>query len=568
MNMPFKLKSSTPNRERTKRFDLFAPHCLDSYKLGHKDQYPKGTELIYSNFTPRSDRHLNVPRDKRFYDGKVVVYGIYGMLKDLVALWDETFFSQSKEHVLARYALRTPAFTGTAPSVQHLADLHDLGYLPIRFKAIKEGSRVNIGVPLFTIVNTKKEFYWLTNALETVLSNESWKGMTIATIANVYRRILDYFAELTGSPKDFVGWQGHDFADRGLSGMMDAAKNGSGHSTSFLGSDSVSAFDYLAWAYSGDNTFMGGSVPATEHSVMCLGGKESEIETFRRLLKLYPSGVVSIVSDSWDFWKVLTVYAPLLKDEILARKPNEIGLSKVVFRPDSGDPVQILTGLTYVELRDSGDFDSVQMSDYEVDVVKLNGKYYEYELEWLGGHGEAYVEGITLGKEVPEHVVKGAVEVLWDIFGGDITSKGFKAVSQRVGLIYGDSITPERCFQIMQRLHDKGFAECNTVLGIGSYTYQYITRDTLGFAMKATFGVVNGEGRELFKDPVTDNGMKKSAKGLLKVLKSQEADGEKYMLIDGCDWDEEDTGELKLVFEDGNFFVNPTLADVRTTLLG
>lgn len=266
MIQPFKLKT-TPNRNRISTFKLFAPHCLDSYKLGHRDHYPKGTEYVYSNFTARSDAHLDLPEE--YKDHKYVTWGMTAAMREIVALWDETFFSRPKEECLAKYRARIPAFTGKEAYVQHLSDLHDLGYLPIRVKLIKEGSRVNIGVPFMTIVNTLPDYFWLTNALETHISNEMWKPMTTATIAYAYRRMLDDFAAKTGAPKDFVPWQGHDFADRGMSGMLDAAKSGGGHSLSFWGSDSVSTFDWLEFMYKGSETFIGGSVPATEHSVAC-----------------------------------------------------------------------------------------------------------------------------------------------------------------------------------------------------------------------------------------------------------------------------------------------------------
>jgi nicotinamide phosphoribosyltransferase len=594
MSTPFKRKTSTPNRARLSPFELFAPHCLDSYKLGHRPQYPKGTEFIYSNFTARSDKHLKLPA--KYQDHKYVIWGVTGAWKDIVALWDRTFFTKSKEECLTKYRTRVPAFTGKEAYVQHLADLHDLGYLPLRVKMIREGSRVNIGVPFMTIVNTLPDYFWLTNSLETHISNEMWKPMTAATIAYVYRRMLDEFAEKTGSPKDFVPWQGHDFADRGMSGMLDAAKTGGGHSLSFWGSDSVSAFDWLDFMYKGGETFMGGSVPATEHSVMTCGGTGGELETIRRVItEVEPEGVVSFVADTYDFWKVITEYAVALKDDILNRKFNSIGLSKVVFRPDSGDPADILCGT--VEVKDLSDIedprkaaegykwlvqetvigetDHGELGDQSKTIYfRHKGQVYEavYGIEW-NRHDKRYyyVDGCSLDKFGPANLTpqqKGAVECLWDIFGGDITDKGYKAVCQRVGLIYGDSITPERCLDILERLERKGFASCNVVFGIGSYTYQFITRDTLGMAIKGTFAVVDGEGIAMFKDPKTDSGMKKSAKGLVKVLKAQDNDGEKYILVDNVDWDEEDTGELETMFEDGNFLVEPNLAEARTRLLG
>jgi nicotinamide phosphoribosyltransferase len=153
----------------------------------------------------------------------------------------------------------------------------------------------------------------------------------------------------------------------------------------------------------------------------------------------------------------------------------------------------------------------------------------------------------------------GAVETLWDIFGGTVTSEGYKVLNERVGLIYGDSITLDRAERILQRLKDKGFASCNIVFGIGSYTYQYNTRDTFGFAMKGTYGIVNGECREIFKDPITDGGTKKSAKGLLRVEKE---DG-KYVLYDQQTPLQELSGELQTVFRNGKLYNEHTLTEIR-----
>lgn len=216
----------------------------------------------------------------------------------------------------------------------------------------------------------------------------------------------------------------------------------------------------------------------TEHSVMCAGTQEDELETFTRLITdVYPKGIVSIVSDTWDFWKVVTKYLPALKDLIMARD------GKVVIRPDSGDPVKIICGDKYTSL----------------------------------------VWGVL---EVPEFY--GVVEVLWKIFGGTINEKGYKVLDPHIGVIYGDSITLEIANTILQRLEENGFASSNIVFGIGSYSYQYITRDTFGMAMKATSVVVNGERRAISKNPKTDDGTKKSAKGVLNVI---EVDGE-LKLID------------------------------------
>lgn len=495
---PFSLQLNTPKTfsGEAKVFKLFAPHCLDSYKLGHRAQYTKGTEYVLSNFTARSLKYLNLPQ--KYDEGTIIWAGIQGTAKELVELWNETFFSQPKEEVIAKFAARAPAFASDDKEAYtaHLEALHDLQYLPIRIKSLKEGSKVNIGIPLYTIVNTLPGFFWLTNALETWLSNESWKFPTVATIAYTYRKILDDFAEQTGSPKEFVDWQGHCFADRGMSGMSDAAKNCAAHLISFKGSDSVSSFDWLDYYYKGAETFLGGSVNATEHSVMCLDGQDNELETIRRIIgEVHDTGVVSFVADSWDFWKVITEYMPALKDTILCRKKNSIGLSKVVVRPDSGDPADIICGKEIKDFDNCGDLHTARSAAYawfankELDATNFGepgrdltsdkflykGQYYEVKIkhDWAQSTSTKkyyYTSSQSMVSCEPCELSpedKGAIQCLWETFGGTETSKGYKVLSDRVGLIYGDSITLDRCIDILQRLKDKGFASCNVVLGIG-----------------------------------------------------------------------------------------------------
>ncbi|BFM48310.1 nicotinate phosphoribosyltransferase [Marinomonas sp. THO17] len=485
--------------------------AIDFYKADHRRQYPEGTEYVYSNFTPRSSRLAPVIDG---FDDRVVFVGLQGYIKRfLIDTWNENFFNKPKQDVIAKYKRRMDSSLGEgAIPVDHIEALHDLGYLPLEIKALPEGSRVNIKVPMFTIINTLPEFYWLTNYLETSVSAEVWKMCTTATIAYEYKRLLNNYASKTGAPLDFVPLQGHDFSFRGMSCIEDAAQSSMGHLTSFIGTDSVAAIDYAEDYYNAEGV-VGVSVPATEHSVMCMGTQDGEIETFRRLItELYPKGVVSIVSDTWDFWQVVTTFASELKDTILTREEDALGLAKVVFRPDSGDPVKIICGDPSAE------------------------------------------------PGSPEY--KGAVECLWDIFGGDITDKGYKMLNQRVGLIYGDSITLQRAEAILKGMEAKGFAANNIVLGVGSYTYQYLTRDNFGFAMKATWGQVNGEGREIYKDPVTDSGTKKSARGLLRVEKTKNG----FELFDQQTQGQEKQGELKAVFKNGSLLIDQSLMEIRDRL--
>jgi nicotinamide phosphoribosyltransferase len=245
---------------------------------------------------------------------------------------------------------------------------------------------------------------------------------------------------------------------------------------------------------------------------MCAGSKDDEVGTFRRLLETYPTGILSVVSDTWDLWKVCTEHVVTLKEEILSRD------GKLVIRPDSGDPVHILCG-------------------------------------YSGKEGDVYVDPTT-----PEG--KGVIELLWDVFGGTTNEQGYKVLDSHIGAIYGDSITIERADEICKRLEAKGFASTNVVLGIGSFTYQYNTRDTFGFAMKATYVEINGEGREIFKDPITDDGTKKSATGLLRV-----AGDETHMLLeDKCNWVDEASGKLQTIYHNGDFYNQITLTEIREQL--
>lgn len=237
--------------------------ATDFYKYGHKAQYPDDTTQIYSNLTARSNR-LAKGIDK------TVFAGLQGFIKwFLIDTFNEEFFWQDKDFIISEYNRRTNTSLGpNSVDSSHIAALHDLGYLPIEIKALPEGSVVPMKVPFLTITNTLPEFFWLVNYTETVISNELWKPTTNASIALEYKKVLTKYAKETGVPVEFVQWQGHDFSMRGMSGMHDAANSGIGHLFSFLGTDTEVAIQYIENYYYGRNTFVGGSVPASEHSVM------------------------------------------------------------------------------------------------------------------------------------------------------------------------------------------------------------------------------------------------------------------------------------------------------------
>lgn len=497
----------------------------DGYKVGHHQQYPNGTTLVYSNFTPRSNKYGPMGVDN------VVSFGQQMIMTQIHEAFQNEFFSKPKELVCDEMKRELSLYLGTDYDVSHFERLHDLGYLPIHVKILEEGRLVPIKVPVLTIYNTHPDFFWVTNYLETIISNLLWKPITSATIAHKYRKVLTRWQEKTDIKQAwFIDWQGHDFSMRGLDSVDAAISSGLGHLTSFMGTDSLPTL-YGARKYYGETGFVGGSVAATEHSIACAhmniaDGKIDETEYITHLLKTYPTGILSMVSDTFNLWDILTVYLPKFKEEILARD------GKLVIRPDSGDPVDILCG-NYI-------YDNVEHWN-RMDRTDNRIKYQPAD--------------------------KGVIELLWDVFGGTINEQGYKVLDSHIGAIYGDSITIDRADEICRRLEAKGFASTNVVLGIGSFTYQYNTRDTFGFAMKATYVEVNGVGKQIFKDPITDDGMKKSATGLLQVHRLTGSHGvSNYILKDKVSWDDEAAGELQSLYLNGTFMDRTTLTEIRNRL--
>ncbi len=545
----------------------------DAYKVFHPLAYNPSVEQVHSNFTNRFGKYSNVPKNK-----EVIFVGLqYFILEVLVKQWDETFFSLPKKQAVAEYSRVVNAMLGKTIDVYHMEALHDLGYLPLCIKALPEGTLVPYGVPCLTITSTESGFGWVTNMIETVLSAEIWGMCTSATTAFAYRKRFEQEPSLKALGT--IPFMGHDFSYRGMFGTQAAAMSGFSHLCSFVGSDTIPAALFAERYYKAriDKELVFASVDATEHSVMCSYGTQGELDSLLHLMtEVTPEGILSIVSDTWDFWKLVTEYLPQLKDVIMSRNGT------TVIRPDSGNPVEILCGKVSdaITLQDEPeDFetwkkwvaediddrfrdelqedctnpicewserfkfqDKVYMVTYEPDLNRHDKKYY-YVDNFGSTVSKCNFEEIEL---TPED--KGLVECLWDIFGGTIQQEtGLKLLDSHISAIYGDSITLARQDEIIKRLTAKGFVP-SVILGIGSFTYQYVTRDTHGSAMKATDTVQDGKHVPIFKDPKTDQG-KKSAKGLLMVVKQ---DGQLQLKQDVTTQEEQSSeNELKTVFYNG-----------------
>ncbi len=477
----------------------------DFYKISHRKQYPENTSLVYSNFTPRNSKYY------KGFNNKIIFFGLkYFIKKVLIDLFNDHFFNKPIDQIIYEYTrVIKHCLNDNNPDTLHIYELHQLGYLPLEIKSLPELSLINYNVPVLTIKNTHPNFYWLTNFIETALSCDLWMLSNNATLAYDYRQLCENYANITCDNNNHIDFQCHDFSFRGMAGQECAIMSGMAHLTQFKGTDTIPAISAMEYYYNKniENELVGCSIPASEHSVMCAGGMENEFDTYRRFIEeLYPSGLISIVSDTWDFFGVLTNILPKLKDKIMSRD------GKVVIRPDSGDPVDIICGKDHKWIA--------------TDIVT----YYDHNKQII-----------------TKEEALGTIEILWELFGGTVNGKGYKVLDPHIGLIYGDSITLERAQEIFKKLEAKGFASSNIVFGVGSYTYQYNTRDSQGWAVKATYCEINGEGHAIFKEPKTDSN-KKSAKGLLKVEKVNED----YILIDNVSWGDEKLGELKTVFLNSN----------------
>jgi nicotinamide phosphoribosyltransferase len=452
--------------------------------MGHMIQYPEDITEVYSYCEARKAGHYVVFFGLQYYLEKY--------LKKPITQEDAQEFLHYHRQVLGEPLPRV---------IEQITALANLGYWPVEIKAAPEGSVIETQNVLFTIRNTKPEFYWCVGFLESLLL-KIWNPCTVASHSLAFKQLVTKFAKETCDNLDHIGFQVHDFGYRGVSSEETAMISGASHLLNFHGSDTISANYFLDKYYGSKDIVKGLSVPASEHSVMCSYGREGEYKAFDKMMELYPAGIVSIVSDSYDYWKILTDYVPSRKEKIMQRD------GKVVFRPDSGTPELIVTG----------DPNATERAP-----------------------------------------LKGSLELLWEIFGGTVNNKGYRLLNPHVGLIYGDGMHYQRFETILQNMKDQGFASSNLVVGVGGLLLQNHNRDELGFAIKATRIVrKNGEKMEICKDPATDH-KKKSKKGLMALHKN--GAGEFYTK-DCLSEEDEKQGELELVFKDGKVLKTYTLQEI------
>lgn len=542
--------------------EIFAPFAADWYKPGHKPMYNQNTKLIFSNLTPRNDKNFAHYADKNARG--VIVLGLRRMVMDsMVGMWKK-FFKMKREAAVKKFArMSKNALGAAAPSAECWGELHDLGYLPVEIRALPEGILSPIGIPVYTIHNTVEKFFWVTNYIETLMSTESWKTITNATAAFQYKRVAMSYALATCDNVDHVNFQCHDFSLRGLSTVEDGYKSGIAHLASFTGTDNILGIEAVHEYYGiDDDQFVAGSIPASEHSVATTNISRivkdleehfphlaGDVDGLRYLAEkeflltfirdIVPEGFCSYVADSYDYWAVLTRILPELKEEIMMRN------GRLVVRPDSGDPVKVVAGYNIVS---EEELENIKPYEVEDLLVSTKNGYFEprYSLTTQTWVIDAECQ------QIPRHEAVGSIQVLWEIFGGEVNSKGYKVLDSHIGMIYGDSITVKREIEILKRLKANGFASSNIVFGVGSFTYEFNTRDTFGIAVKATGCFIDDYEIMVSKEPKTDPS-KRSAKGFIKVVRKNGI----LHQVDNISFEEinDEDNLLQPIFRNGNVLI-------------
>lgn len=383
--------------------------ATDSYKLTHWNQYPAGTEGVYSYLEAREGAQYPA----------TVFFGLQPILQQL------------EESRITHADINEAAFIAAAhfgsPDVfnragwERIVKVHG-GRLPLWIKAVPEGTVVPIGNVLMTVESTDPQLPWLTNALESYLLHV-WYPTTVATRSYFTKQMLKRQLERSADAESMaaLSFMLHDFGYRGATGHESAALGGAGHLVNFLGTDTVPALQLVHDSYTMPYADIAYSVPATEHSVMTSLGEQGEMQIVSDLIEQHPTGILSVVADSYDIYRFVSVLSTELHEAVMARD------GKFVVRPDS----------------------------------------------------------VTKEHPTPELLCISLLDRLWATFGGTVNSKGYKVLDPHVGLLWGDGIEQDGIERILDKIIDVGgYSAENMVFGMGGGLLQKLNRDTQRFAFK------------------------------------------------------------------------------------
>ena len=411
--------------------------CLltDSYKVTHHYFYPKGTEKIYSYLESRVGAEFN----------KTIFYGLQYILKKYL---EGQIVTQEKideaDNLIANH-IGPDIFN--RDGWQYILDEHD-GHLPIEIKAVAEGTPVDVGNALMTVENTDDKSYWLPNYLEPLLL-QVWYPSTVATLSAEVRKLCNFYLEVTGSVKDNLDFMLHDFGYRGATSTESSMLSGSAHLLSFSGTDTIAALT-IPENYYNDSNLYGFSVQATEHSVMTSLGPEGEISQILNVIDNAKDGVLSLVIDSYNYRNFLEEAGKSgteLNEAILNFLDGED--NKVVFRPDSGEPVSTT-----------------------IDCLNL----------------------------------------LSEGFGSHLTDKGYKVFDLNIGLLWGDGLNYQKIRDILFAMKSAGWAAQNIIFGMGGGLHTAVNRDTQRNAFKCSAQLRDGVWHDIFKNPLDSSKKSKTGR--------------------------------------------------------
>lgn len=515
--------------------------CCDYYKLGHMTMDVPGVQRVVSTWTPRNHKH------NPEYEA-TVNFGYQWSVPTCFIDFFKDFFANDFEPYAEDFRRKINTTFNkqyVEPIVEAFRKLHALGYLPIEVWAVPEGYLIPEGCPAAMMFNTVEGFGWLPQFLEDLWSMHNWLPSTSATTAYYRRKAAEPYYKEYAEDESAVRRLCGDFSMRGMTGHEAAAISGAGHLLSFDRTATIDANSILEEYYGADLTTNppGYGTPSLEHSVVekgvayfreqILDGTLVQNEKYATYIReafqqnweinliaemcflvylmteVQPTGLFTYVSDTYDYWGVVGKILPMLRTLIMSRD------GKLSIRPDSGDPVLTI-----------------------------------------------------LGDEDSDELYKrmGTLRSLGTIFGYTFNAKGAKVLDKHIGFIYGDAITAKRQEEILKGAIAMGYSpECIT-LGIGAYTYQYVTRDTCGFAIKAVNCSIGSIGEiPIFKQPKTDMG-KKSQRGAVVVL----SDGndvlkyeDEYALEDALTHPYQ---KMRPIFQNGKMFNQETIYEIRDRL--
>ena len=411
--------------------------CLltDSYKVTHHYFYPKGTEKIYSYLESRVGAEFN----------KTILYGLQYILKKY--LEGQVVTQQKIDEADELISAHIGPDIFNKDGWQYILDEHD-GRLPVEIKAVPEGTPVDVSNVLMTVENTDKESFWLVNYLESLLL-QVWYPSTVATLSAEVRKLCNFYLDVTASEKDNLDFMLHDFGYRGATSTESSMLCGSAHLLSFSGTDTIPALT-IPENYYNDSNLYGFSVQATEHSVMTSLGPEGELNQVLNVIDSAKDGILSIVIDSYNYRNFLTEAGRSgseLNESILNFLDTEG--NKVVFRPDSGEPVS--TTLDCLNLLSEG-------------------------------------------------------------FGSHLTDKGYKVFDLNIGLLWGDGLNYQKIRDILFAMKSNGWAAQNIIFGMGGGLHSNVTRDTQRNAFKCSAQLRDGEWHDIFKNPLDSSKKSKTGR--------------------------------------------------------